>query len=216
MKINLVDRNIGMCNEWNKQFKDCEDVYIHHGDYFDYISECIVSPSNSFAFLDGGLDNEIRKFYQKEHYIDIEKTVQDAIESRFDGELLVGQCLFLPLITFNQKKRVPDLLVAPTMRVPMILGKESVNVYLASKAVFRKLKELDRINRVKCVTVSGLGTGIGQVPYDVCAKQMKQAYNDVWLGKGKFPRTWSEAQINHQLLYDEYYIDLQIKKNEKL
>lgn len=212
MKINLVDRNKEMCDEWNKQFKDCLDVSVHHGNYFDYLSDCIVSPSNSFGFLDGGLDNEIRKFYEKEHHIDIEKTVQDAIESRFDGELLVGQCLFFPLITFNQSKRVPDLLVAPTMRVPMILGKESVNVYLASKAIFRKLKELDRINRVSSITISGLGTGVGQVPYYICAKQMRQAYDDVWLSKGEFPKTWSEAQINHQLLYDEDYHDLQIKK----
>jgi O-acetyl-ADP-ribose deacetylase (regulator of RNase III) len=212
MKIYLVDRNKEMCDEWNRQFKDCLDVFVHHGNYFDYLSDCVVSPSNSYGFLDGGLDNEIRKFYEKEHHIDIEKTVQDAIYLRFDGELLVGQCLFFPLITFNQSKRVPDLLVAPTMRVPMILGKESVNVYLSGKAIFKKLKELDRINRVSSITISGLGTGIGRVPYDVCAKQMKQAYEDVWLSKGKFPRTWSEAQINHQLLYDEDYIDLQNKK----
>jgi O-acetyl-ADP-ribose deacetylase (regulator of RNase III) len=211
MKINLVDRNIEMCDEWNKQFKDCLDVSVHHGNFFDCLSDCIVSPSNSYGFLDGGLDNEIRKYYEKRG-TDIEKTVQDVIYKDFFGELLVGQAFYLPLFSFTTSNKIPDLIVAPTMRVPMILGKESVNVYLASKAIFNKLIGLGNYSRVKSVTISGLGTGIGQVPYDVCAKQMKKAYDDVLLGKGKFPKTWSEAQINHQLLYDEDYHDLQIKK----
>lgn len=211
MKINLVDRNKEMCDEWNKKFIDCLDVSVNHGNFFDNLSDCIVSPSNSYGFLDGGLDNEIRKFYEKNN-IDIEKQVQDTIYSGYSGELLVGQSVFLSFIITNQYKLVPDLLVVPTMRVPMVLGKESVNVYLATKAIFTRLKDLERINRIKSITISGLGTGVGQVPYDICAKQMKQAYDDIWLGKGKFPQTWSEAQINHQLLYDEDYTDLQIKK----
>lgn len=211
MKINLVDRNKGMCDEWNKQFKDCLDVSVCHGDFLDNISDCIVSPCNSMGFMDGGLDNEIRKFYEKNN-IDIEKKVQDYIYNNFDGELLVGQSFYYPLRKTDLSDKTPYLIVAPTMRVPMILGKESVNVYLASKSIFNTLKMLDKMNKVKSITISGLGTGVGQVPYDICAKQMKQAYDDVWLGKGNFPKTWSEAQINHQLLYDEDYHDLQIKK----
>ena len=38
MKINLVDRNIEMCDEWNKQFKDCLDVSVCHGDFLDNLS----------------------------------------------------------------------------------------------------------------------------------------------------------------------------------
>ena len=164
------------------------------------------------GFMDGGLDNSIRKFYEKEHYTDIEKTVQDVIESKFYGELLVGQAIYFPLFNFNKIKKIPDLIVAPTMRVPMILGKESVNVYLASKAIFSKLIELGTHSRVRSISISGLGTGVGQVPYDICAKQMKQAYDDVWLNKYNFPTDWSEAQIKHQLLYSDDYRDLQNNK----
>lgn len=86
------------------------------------------------------------------------------------------------------------------------MGKETVNVYLASKAVFYLLK---KETRIKTVTISGLGTGVGQVPYDVCAKQMKQAYTDSWLNQYSFPITWDEAQARHQLLYSDTYRDLQ-------
>jgi O-acetyl-ADP-ribose deacetylase (regulator of RNase III) len=211
MKIRLVDRNIEMCNQWNLQFKDCEDVEVYCDDFFDIQSDCIVSPSNSFGFMDGGLDNNIRKFYEKKG-TDIYKTVQDVIYKDYFGELLVGQCFYLPLFSFTKIDKIPDLIVAPTMRVPMILGKESINVYLAMRAILLKLKELSNHSRVKSIKVSGLGTGVGQVPYDICAKQMKQAYDDVWLNKYKFPTDWSEAQIKHQLLYSDDYRDLQNEK----
>jgi len=200
MKINLVDRNIEMCDEWNKQFKDCLDVSVYCGDFFEIKTDCIVSPSNSFCYMDGGLDLAISKKLGWH----IEAKLQEIIQQKYHGELLVGQA---ELIETNYSY-IPYVISAPTMRVPMIL-KDTVNIYLASKAIFRVLKIN---NKIKSVTISGLGTGIGQVPYDICAKQMKQAYDDIWLGKGKFPETWSEAQINHQLLYDEDYTDLQIKK----
>lgn len=208
MKIILVDRNIEMCNQWNLQFKDCKDVEVYCDDFFSIQSDCMVSPNNSFGFMDGGLDDKIRKFYEKND-IDIEKTVQGEIKEH-NGELLVGQAIYF---SFNSKK-FPDLIVAPTMRVPMILGKESINIYLAMRAILLELKELSNPNhsRVKSIKVSGLGTGVGQVPYDICAKQMKQAYDDVWLNKYEFPTDWSEAQIKHQLLYSDDYRDLQNNK----
>ena len=91
------------------------------------------------------------------------------------------------------------------MRVPLIL-KDTVNVYLASKAVFCLLKNEPQI---KTVTISGFGTGVGKLPFDICAKQMKQAYDDFWLNNYSYPKTWHEAQKNHQLLYSKNHRDLQ-------
>jgi O-acetyl-ADP-ribose deacetylase (regulator of RNase III) len=79
-------------------------------------------------------------------------------------------------------------------------------VYLASKAIFNLLKKQDKI---KTVTISGLGTGVGQLPYDLCAKQMKKAYDDIWLNKIKFPTSWRDSQVSHQHLYSKKYKDLQ-------
>lgn len=213
MKIQLVDYNEGLCEEWNKSFKGCEDVTVHCEDYFLVPTDCYVSPANSYGFLDGGIDNKFRKFYEKNN-IDIEMTVQDIIINKFYGELLVGQSFYVPLCTVNSKK-IPDLIVAPTMRVPMKLHKDSVNVYLAMRAILLKLKELSNSGRVKTVSISGLGTGIGQLPYDLCAKQMRKAYDDFWMGVNYFPKSWGEAQDNHQLLYsNEVSGDLQYDKSD--
>jgi O-acetyl-ADP-ribose deacetylase (regulator of RNase III) len=199
MKIQFIDRNKEMCDQWSLQFKDCDDVFIHCGDFFSLKTDCVVSPSNSFGFMDGGLDLAITKKlgYQ------IQEKLQKQIQEKYFGEILVGQAELIK----TDLEYIPFVLSAPTMRVPMIL-KDTVNIYLACKAIFSLLKKETGIN---IVTISGMGTGVGQVPYDVCAKQMKQAYNDVWLNKFVFPDNWNEAQIKNQLLYSGKYMDLQYK-----
>lgn len=205
MKIQLIDINSGMCNAWRDQFSACseEELEIFQEDFFKVKTHCFVSPANSFGFLDGGIDEKIRKYYER-HDIDIQKIVWDTIVKDFDGELLVGQSVFVPVYNgckMKPEQHVPDLIVAPTMRVPMILPDDSVNVYLAMKAIILRLKELQYHKRVHTVSISGLGTGIGQMPYEKCAKQMKQAYDDFWLSdKNYFPKTWDEAQDKHQLI----------------
>jgi O-acetyl-ADP-ribose deacetylase (regulator of RNase III) len=197
MEIKLVDRNIEMCNQWNIQFKDCEDVIVYCGDFFSLKTDCVVSPANSFGYMDGGLDLAISKKLGWQ----VQNKLQKQIKEKYFGELLVGQAELVE----TDSEEIPFCISAPTMRVPLIL-KDTVNVYLATKAIFFLLK---RENRIKSVTISGLGTGVGKMPYDICAKQMKQAYNDVWLNKYVFPSTWYEAQRQHQLLYTNSYRDLQ-------
>ena len=82
------------------------------------------------------------------------------------------------------------------------------------KAILNRLKYLENFSpKLKSISISGLGTGIGQLPYDLCVKQMKQAYNDFWVGEDYFPNSWGKAQDHHQLLYsDEVSGDLQYDK----
>jgi O-acetyl-ADP-ribose deacetylase (regulator of RNase III) len=195
--IQLIDRNEGMCEEWRKQFKDCNDVFVHCGDFFSLKTDCVVSPANSFGFMDGGLDYVISDTLGWE----VQRKLQQQIQEKYLGEILVGQAELIETGNIN----VPFCISAPTMRIPTIL-KDTVNVYLASKAIFNLFKNDKRINTV---TISGLGTGVGQVPYNICAKQMKQAYNEIILNQKNFPKTWYEAQAKHQLLYQNTFRDLQ-------
>lgn len=215
MKIQLVDYNEELCSEWKKEFKGCKDVDVVCGNFFKVPADCWVSPANSFAFLDGGIDEHIRKHYEKNNF-DIQRKAWDTVVEKFNGEILVGQAAYVPVyvpdrIAYKQEEVLPDLIIAPTMRVPMKLPHDTVNVYLAMRAIILKLKELKNSGFKKSepyfetelpfrVSISGLGTGIGQLPYNVCARQMKLAYNDFWVGKNYFPETWSEAQDRHQII----------------
>lgn len=197
MIIQLVDRNKEMCDAWAKEFMDCDDVVTFCGDFFAPETDCIVSPANSFGFMDGGLDGVITKRLGRL----TEANVKAAIAKRPMKELLVGETVLVE----TGNKDIPYCISAPTMRVPMIL-KGTPNVYIASKAIFNTLLDIKSVGLpIHKVTISGLGTGVGQVPFDVCANQMKMAYDEIWLGRYDMPRTWFEAQQRHQMLY---YMDL--------
>lgn len=190
MKIQLIDRKIGMCNQWLSYFNGCEDVVVHNGEFFSLPTDCIVSPANSFGFMDGGLDLVISMNLGWH----VQTRLQTQIKEKYNGELLVGQAELVE--TGNEE--IPFCISAPTMRTPMLLI-DSPNVYLATRAIFLLLKNEPRINSV---TISGLGTGVGKMPYNICAKQMRQAYDDVILGTYKFPETWEESQkYNQNLIY---------------
>ncbi len=197
MKIQLVDRNKEMCEQWSYYFHDCSDVLIHCGEFFSLKTDCVVSPANSFGYMDGGLDLAISKKLGWQ----VQDKLQKQIQEKYFGELLIGQAELIE----TDNEEVPFCISAPTMRVPLILT-NTVNVYLAAKAIFYLLKKEKKIN---VITISGLGTGVGKVPFDICAKQMRQAYNDVWLNNYEFPNSWHQAQKQHQLLYTNNYRDLQ-------
>tara|TARA_R110000851_G_scaffold248445_3_gene400965 strand:+ start:245 stop:853 length:609 start_codon:yes stop_codon:yes gene_type:complete len=195
MLIQLVDRNQEMCDAWTSEFMDCEDVIIYCDDFFAPETDCIVSPANSFGFMGGGLDGVITRRIGRQTQIN----VQAVIAKRPMKELLVGETILVK--TGNEK--IPYCISAPTMRVSMNL-KGTPNVYLASKAIFSMLKKtlINSEHRVggaliKKVTISGLGTGVGGVPYEVCASQMRQAYDDVWLGQETFPNSFNEIKQKH-------------------
>jgi O-acetyl-ADP-ribose deacetylase (regulator of RNase III) len=188
MIIQLIDHNKEMCDQWKTHFNDCNDVTIHCGDYFALKTDCVVSPANSFGFMDGGLDFQISEKIGWH----LQDELQLQIIEKYDGELLVGQAILME----TKNENSPFIIAAPTMRVPEPI-ENSVNIYLATKAILRLLKQESRI---KTVSISGLGTGVGKVAYAVCAKQMKQAYNDVWRNQFTFPNSWQEAKSKNEFM----------------
>ena len=92
------------------------------------------------------------------------------------------------------------------MGVPMILT-EPVNVYLATRAVLILIKSgtiVDGTNikeKVKTIVFPGMGTGVGLLPYDVCALQMKRAIDGFFYERYEFPSALSEAHRRYEDLY---------------
>ncbi len=197
MKIQLVDRNDEMVNAWMEAFHPdgihgSPDIVIYQGDFFSLKTDCVVSPANSFGYMDGGLDLAI----SDKLGWDVQKNLQEYIKQTPLGELLVGQVHLVKTTNID----IPWCLSAPTMRVPLRLdGTYTPNPYLASKAIFNFLKTIDE-TVIGTITIPGMGTGVGKLPYDICAHQMKKAYDEVWLGKKDFPNNIWDAQRQHYLL----------------
>jgi len=52
MKIQLIDYNREMGAAYKEAFKDVPEVEVHTNSAFAIPTECIVSPANSFGFMD--------------------------------------------------------------------------------------------------------------------------------------------------------------------
>src|SRR5262249_25776385 len=146
------------------------------------------SPANSFGFMDGGVD----LLYSQHFGWHVQERLQYLIQSKHHGELLVGTAE----IVATGNPRITYLIDAPTMRVPMILS-NTVNSYLAARAALLLIKH----GRFACgslkgeavstvvdnVTFPGLGTGVGRVEPNTCARQVRAAIEEVVLGEHEFP-----------------------------
>lgn len=199
MTITLCYQEERLGDAWRDAFAGLDEVRIVEGDICELPCDAVVSPANSFGFMDGGLDHALSERFGW----DLEKRVKAAIQSRPLRELLVGEAM----VVATEDVRVPWLICAPTMRVPMRI-KTSINAYLAMKAILIAAKSHTEEIGIAHVAVPGLGTGVGHLAPEVSAGQMAKAYREVMLGEHKEPGSFNEAQRMHlelnrtSMLYD--------------
>src|SRR5688572_12361259 len=89
MRLHLVDCSVNVANALASAFQEFPEVTVRHGDILAIAEHCVVSPANSYGFMDGGIDAAYRAFFGRE----IERKVQDAIGRRPEGHLPVGSSL---------------------------------------------------------------------------------------------------------------------------
>ncbi|HEY2586527.1 MAG TPA: macro domain-containing protein [Tepidisphaeraceae bacterium] len=210
LNVVLASIDAPLAEAWQRLCGDLPGVTIHRGSILDAQCDAVVSPANSFGFMDGGID----LLYARHFGWQLEQRLQEVIRAEHHGELLVGHAAIMP----TDNARIPFLIAAPTMRVPMIL-RDTVNPYLAARAALLLIKHGQFRNGpfagapvssvVRTVAFPGLGTGVGKVVAKTCAKQVRAAIEDVVLDRNSFPKSWADAQARHQLLYGEGFRDLQ-------
>jgi O-acetyl-ADP-ribose deacetylase (regulator of RNase III) len=188
-KIILIDINANMVKAWQTYAlpEAAAFVEICCGSILDLEIQSIVSPANSFGFMDGGID----LLYSQRFGWKVQEKLQAAIRLRHMGELLVGESMVVP----TDDDKIPFVVSAPTMRVPMILGDRTVNSYLATKAALARNAPYDGD-----IAIPGMGTGCGFVPFACAAAQMWQAIKEVRLGPTNFPASDREAIIRQDRL----------------
>lgn len=170
--IDLVDLDADLVDAWRHHFSDCARVHATRSDLLSRGACAIVSPANSFGFMDGGLDLVISERLGWE----IERKVRERILDEHDGELPVGQAF----VVETERDDFPYLVCAPTMRVPMNVS-TTFNAYLAFRAVLRAVRDHNASSSapIRTLRCPGLGTGNGRIPPDACARQMRRAYEAI-------------------------------------
>lgn len=182
MKLILCDRNPALVKAWQIVFAGLADVETMYGDILDLRGDAIVSPANSFGFMDGGIDAAYTGLFGQA----VQQRLQEAIRRFFEGELLVGQAA----VVETCYPTIPFLISAPTMRVPMQLH-DPINIFLATRAALR----LALAKGFERVLMPGMGTGAGRVHPALAAWKMRQAYEDA--PGVTFPTSWKDALARH-------------------
>jgi O-acetyl-ADP-ribose deacetylase (regulator of RNase III) len=194
LTVYLRDINAGIVEAWEQAFGDVPDVQVSHGDIFAQQADGIVSPANSFGFMDGGIDLLYSRYFGWE----LETRLRGLLSEKHYGELPVGQAVVLA----TNHDKIPFLVSAPTMRVPMRIG-GTANVYLAFRAALIAVtahnSEAD--TPIRSLLVPGMGTGVGDVAPGQAARQMRLAYDVVIMGHGvKDRNARAILREHHELL----------------
>jgi len=190
LHITFCDMNQDVVEHLWNIFADISNVDITQDDILSGTVDAVVSPGNSFGLMDYGLDKIMKKRFC------IEKRLQEIIKDVYYGELPVWQAAIID----TGDTDIPYLISSPTMRVPMKLERETLNIYLATRAIFIAILQHNNNvaaeqSKIHTVRIPWMWTWAGRFPLDLAAKQMKYAYEAVMLNGwvDTFPRDWKEA-----------------------
>ena len=118
--------------------------------------------------MDGGID----RIYSERLGWHVQDHLREIIRRDWDGELPIGLALVLP----TGASDIPFLIVAPTMRTPSASLRRSTPT-LRSRAACGSFdgKTREQLSSIRSVACPGMGTGTGEMPDGICAKQMRAA-----------------------------------------
>lgn len=181
MKWIFFDINKDVTDAFTKYLSDYGEVI--NGSFENLKCDAIVSPANSFGFMDGGIDLAYSNFFGW----GVQERLQKIIKTKWQGEIPVG-CA--DVVGTLKENGIQHLISAPTMRVPLDI-QNTINVYLAMKAIVRISKEWS----FNTIAVPGLGTGCGGVVPERMAWLMLNALEDKC-----FPSSLTLASLQHKEL----------------
>lgn len=187
----LRDINTPLVTAWSHYFADIPEVRPSAGDIFGMQADAIISPANCFGFMDGGIDLA----YSRRFGWQLQERLQQLLREEYEGELPIGMAVLLG----TGDPEMPYLISAPTMRAPANVS-NTLNAYLAFRAALRVIQKHNILfpGAIKSVLCPGLATATGEMPAEICAKQMHAAYTQVTQGQ-----TWNASSINE--IINEHY-----------
>jgi O-acetyl-ADP-ribose deacetylase (regulator of RNase III) len=168
MELALRDTDPDVVAAWTQLLGVYDGVSVGLGDILAAGADALVSPANSYGFLDGGVDLVYRRFFG----LGLQNRLQALLGHREGGMLPIGEAVIIS----TEHPRMTRLVVAPTMEKPRgIAGTD--NVYRATVAALRcAVRAQPPISRL---AMPGMGTGIGRMDPFESAEQVQRAVVEV-------------------------------------
>ena len=154
-------------------------VRVVEGDILSLDVMAVVSPANSYGYMDGGLDALYTRFFGPQ----LQQRLQRMIREQAAGELLVGQALLVE----TGHPPIPWCISAPTMRVPTLLD-TPLPAYLATRAAVHCALDAG----LESVAIPGMGTGTGGLAPREAAAAMLWGIRDA-LSPPVFPASLADV-----------------------
>lgn len=170
LDIYLLDINPGITKAWKKEFESYNNFHIITDEFNHFMDthkdiECVVSPANSFGYMNGGYDKAITDYFG----LEVEKEVQRFIDTHLFGEQPVGTSIMVNIPKSNKK-----LIHTPTMRLPSSIKDEMVIYQCMRSTLICAIK-----GKVKSIVIPAFGGATGGVKPSIVAKYMKAAYEQI-------------------------------------
>lgn len=171
VQIVLVDLNPRMVAAWREAFRDEPAVRVEQGSLLHCSTDAWVSPTNTRARMDGGVDGAVRAQLGRR----IERRVHEELRAKYDGELPIGHATCVP----TGRASPAYLISTPTMFDASEDVRATMNTACACAAAFQAVHQQNRAARgsVRSVALPGLGAGTGRVPVELCAELMWVGYD---------------------------------------
>lgn len=184
----LLDRELRMVKAWESQLlripfewrnkvsvleselcvKACDDA------------DCIVSPANSYARLDGSYDEAISNLLFPDHEDLCTEFVQSQLYQDWKGYQPVATCMLVPI--YPQATFIRYIAHVPTMRIPEDVRHDTDIAYRCTWSLLNSLhlhnNKEKSVHQIKKVILTGFATGVGGVSMERAGYQMIQAMID--------------------------------------
>lgn len=183
LEVAIVDINENLIALAKRDVPEMPSITWSAGDALAGIADAVVTPGNSFGFMDGGMDAAVVARFGAA----VENMVRERIATYAFGEVLVGQAFMIP--TGDQK--IQNLIFAPTVRAPKPIT-HPADVLLATRAAVKIAVDAG----FKRVVMPCMGAGSGRLTPNASFAAMIGGIQSARFPQ-VLPANWQEAQVRH-------------------
>lgn len=109
MNIILTSVEEPLAEAWERFCGDLDFVTVRRGSIFDVVCDAVVSPANSFGFMDGGIDPLYSQYFGWQ----VQDRLQDITRDQHQGELLVRAAEIVETDARQVREAIDSVLLGP-------------------------------------------------------------------------------------------------------
>jgi O-acetyl-ADP-ribose deacetylase (regulator of RNase III) len=183
LEVAIVDINEALIALAKRDVPELPGISFAAGDALSLTADAVVTPANSFGFMDGGMDAAVIARFGES----IANLVRTRIATYPFGEVLVGQAFMVP----TGDPKIPNVIFAPTVRAPKPIT-HPADVLLAARAAVKLAVDAG----LSKIVMPCMGAGSGRLTPNASFAAMIGGIQSARFPQPR-PENWQEAQVRH-------------------